>query len=80
MEEKVGGTEKEKLEFALGRVPSSYKGSMSLYATVTGRLAGISSCAYKISSCAYKTSGWAVFLLSPFKWHETEWSLTVGGG
>jgi hypothetical protein len=55
MEKKVGGTEKEKLESALGRVPSSFKGSTSLYATVTGRLAGI-------SSCAYKTSGWAVFL------------------
>jgi len=55
MEEKVGGTEKEKLESALGRVPSSFKGSTSLYATITGRLAGI-------SSCAYKTSGWAVFL------------------
>jgi hypothetical protein len=52
MEEKVGGTEKEKLESALGRVPSPFKGSSSLYATVTGRLAGI-------SSCAYKTSGWA---------------------
>jgi len=52
---KVGGTEKEKFEYALGRVPSSYKGSTSIYATVTGQLAGI-------SSCAYKTSGWAVFL------------------
>jgi len=55
MEEKVGGTEKEKFKYALGRVPSSYKGSTSIYATVTGQLAGI-------SSCAYKTSGWAVFL------------------
>jgi hypothetical protein len=51
MEEKVGRTEKEKLESALGRVPSSFKGSSSVYATVTGQLAGI-------SSCAYKTSGW----------------------
>jgi hypothetical protein len=52
MEEKVGGTEKEKLESALGRVPSSFKGSSSLYATVTGQLASI-------SACAYNTSGWA---------------------
>jgi hypothetical protein len=29
MEEKEGGTEKEKFESALGRVPSSFKGSTS---------------------------------------------------